>query len=220
MEPVGRPDSDITRPWSLVAATLLLGMLIFFGAVMPVEFGRDPLGVGRLTGLGKLHDDSSEVAFNGNAGSTTAHTYSSPFREDVIEIPLGYPGGGVGPYSLEYKLSMRAGDVVLYEWVATELEDGQRLEFDFHGHTLAGKKGEPITVATYEKADAAARRGSLVAPFDGIHGWYFANRTANTVKVRLKVSGIYGLIEPGQEGNEARIEPITAKTPSADNSGK
>jgi hypothetical protein len=206
-----RPDLSgnlsFSRLMILIGSTLLLAILIFVGAVLPVEFGRDPLSIGRLTGLDKLRDHPEEIAFEGDSGSAVAHTYDSPFRTDVIEIPLGYPGGGVGPYSLEYKVAMRTGDALLYEWEVIGLAEDERLEFDFHGHTLPDKRDTPIVVATYQKGAAIKQRGSLVAPFAGIHGWYFANRSPKPVTVRLKVSGAYELIAPGQDGNELGLVP-------------
>ena len=50
----------------------------------------------------------------------------------------------------------------------------------------------------YKKAGGAAHHGSLAAPFDGIHGWYYENRTARPVTVRLKLSGYYELIPPAK----------------------
>jgi hypothetical protein len=46
-----------------------------------------------------------------------------------------------------------------------------------------------------------------VAPFEGIHGWYFQNQSDKALTVHLKLSGFYDLIPPGEYGNEAKIEP-------------
>ena len=46
----------------------------------------------------------------------------------------------------------------------------------------------------YRKATGASENGSLVAPFDGTHGWYFKNDTARPVVVRLTIAGFYELI--------------------------
>ena len=39
-------------------------------------------------------------------------------------------------------------------------------------------------------------RGTLVAPFTGIHGWYLRNDTEAPIVVRLKVAGFYELLPP------------------------
>jgi hypothetical protein len=80
--------------------------------------------------------------------------------------------------------------------------------FDFHGHTVgADAKGGPVSVADYEKGSGDAAHGSLTAPVDGIHGWYFRNRSAKPIKIRLKLSGFYHLVPAGREGNLPGIEP-------------
>jgi hypothetical protein len=45
----------------------------------------------------------------------------------------------------------------------------------------------------YRKATGDREHGSLVAPFDGIHGWYYRNDTDMPIVVRLTVSGFYEL---------------------------
>jgi hypothetical protein len=62
-----------------------------------------------------------------------------------------------------------------------------------------------MTVATYKKATGTSQNGALTAPFDGIHGWYFQNQSINPVVVRVKISGFYELIPPGEAGNEAKV---------------
>lgn len=214
MEPFGYLNSDKVRPWLLLTATAGLAALTFVGVVLPVEFGRDPLGIGHLTGLDALHVNRHQSPFLDSNSSAAARHYSEPFREDDIEIKLGYPGGGIGPYSLEYKLAMRAGDVILYEWKASGFSDDSALTVDFHGHTAAPNDTDAktqVVVAEYHKSQAAEERGSLVAPFDGIHGWYFENRSTGPIAINLKVSGVYALIEPGQEGNQNGITPTGSR---------
>jgi hypothetical protein len=47
----------------------------------------------------------------------------------------------------------------------------------------------------YRKASGGTESGSLVAPFDGIHGWYLKNDANNAIVVRLDVAGFYDLLE-------------------------
>jgi len=42
---------------------------------------------------------------------------------------------------------------------------------------------------------------------DGIHGWYLQNQSAKAVVVKLRISGFYQLIAPGEAGNKAKILP-------------
>jgi len=107
-----------------------------------------------------------------------------PFRSDVIRVPLkaaADPGKG---HEVEYMVRMKTGDSLVYSW---ETAPGSDVWHEFHGHT-------PQTVTFYKKAGGTSHHGSLTAPFDGIHGWYFENRTKRPVSVRLRLSGYYELI--------------------------
>ena len=70
-----------------------------------------------------------------------------------------------------------------------EAPAGSDVWHEFHGHT-------PQTVTFYKKAAGVTHHGSLTAPFDGIHGWYFENRSKAPVTVRLRLSGFYEIIPP------------------------
>jgi hypothetical protein len=59
----------------------------------------------------------------------------------------------------------------------------------------------------YRQATGLNSNGALVAPFEGVHGWYFQNQSDKPLVVHLKLSGFYELIPPGEYGNEAKIEP-------------
>ena len=37
--------------------------------------------------------------------------------------------------------------------------------------------------------------GTLIAPFEGIHGWYFRNKNKEDVIVNLKLKGQYELFD-------------------------
>ena len=84
-----------------------------------------------------------------------------------------------------------------------DIPNPEEFYYDFHGHTLTSPA--EMTVATYKQATGTSANGALTAPFDGIHGWFFQNQSVNPVVVRVKISGFYELISPGQTGNEAGI---------------
>ena len=114
--------------------------------------------------------------------------YTTDYRTDVIDIPLG------SLEELEYKLGLNEGDSIVYQWDAVDLKDPALLYAEFHGHT------EPVNnvgdLMFYRKATGATERGKLVAPFTGIHGWYLRNDTEAPIVVRLKVAGFYELLPP------------------------
>jgi hypothetical protein len=119
--------------------------------------------------------------------------HAGAYRSDTIDIPLGADGG-----ALEYKLAMKAGDAIAYSWTAEGLADPFLLLSEFHGHTER-VGGAPGTLMFYRRAVGGEESGHLVAPFDGIHGWYLKNDSATPIVVELRVAGFYELI-PDQAG--------------------
>ena len=112
--------------------------------------------------------------------------YTTDYRTDVIEIPLG-------PLEeLEYKLGLNEGDAIVYQWDAVDLKDPEMLWAEFHGHTPPVNNAGDLMF--YRKATGATERGTLVAPFTGIHGWYLRNDGEQPIVVQLKVAGFYELL--------------------------
>ena len=201
------------KPKTLLLITgggLAAGTLIVLGAIMPAEYNLDPLGLGKLSGLARLWAPE-EKTWQPGADMDPAHSSNIPSARTVVEIPLG--ASDWPEAALEYKFAMKPGQTLLYKWQALN-EDGSPVtipvEFDFHGHTLA-KDGEEMTVANYRKNQALADEGALMAPFDGIHGWYFKNHAPDPIRIRLEVEGFYELVPPGQPGNEFRIQPLSGQ---------
>jgi hypothetical protein len=102
------------------------------------------------------------------------------FRTDTIELTLR-PNEGT-----EVKATMRAGDQMLYAWKA----DGE-LTFEFHGDP---KGAAADAYQSYAKGVQAAAEREFEAPFEGVHGWYWRNRTREPVTVRLETRGVYAKI--------------------------
>lgn len=115
-----------------------------------------------------------------------ARDHATIYRQDMTEIMVGAKGDPSGGDKLEYMINMKQGDHLAYTW---EVVEGGDFWHEFHGHT-------DDAVTFYKKASGAAHQGSLVAPFDGIHGWYFENRSDRPVIVRLRISGFYQRVEP------------------------
>ena len=190
--------------------TLLLAVLVVLGAILPAEFNRDPLGVGRLSGLSRLWaPEERNVETQGAA--PLAREYQTAYRTDVVEIPLGGFLDGADKSELEYKVRMRKGETLTYAWEVVGDIDPRDLRFDQHGHTTP-KPGEGMDVASYRQGHGLAQRGALTAPFDGIQGWQFVNAGDAAVVMRLRMSGFYELVPPGEPGNEARV---VANVPAA-----
>jgi hypothetical protein len=142
-----------------------------------------------VVGLALATAASSQVEWNEMPlADGVFREYTTDYRTDAIDIPLG-------PLEeLEYKLGLNEGDSIVYQWDAVDLKDPEKLYAEFHGHTPPVDNVGDLMF--YRKATGATERGTLVAPFTGIHGWYLRNDTEAPIVVRLKVAGFYELLPP------------------------
>jgi hypothetical protein len=186
-------------------SALAIAVLIVCGAILPAEFHRDPLGLGKLSGVARLWAPAEIQVESGSGAVPRSREYQRSFRNDIIEIPLtGFLGGRFGS-ELEYKVSLAKDATLIYEWEVIGTTEPRDFHFDFHGHTTPKLPTESMLVATYKQAFGLQQRGALTAPFDGIQGWLFSNSSDHPLVVRLKLSGFYDLIPSGQPGNEAGV---------------
>jgi len=211
------PGGHAAKPLSkgkilgLTAGGIIAGTLIVCGAILPAEYNRDPLGLGRLTGLDRLWAPA-EVEFDlASSAVPLVRDYDRTFRTDTVEIPLTSGDDRRRGNELEYKVHMNEGATLIYEWRVEPMANPEEFYYDFHGHTA--EEGEEMTVATYTQATGSAAQGALTAPFEGVHGWYFQNQSVEPVVVYLKISGFYDLIPCCEAGNESGI---VANVPAAE----
>ena len=113
------------------------------------------------------------------------HEQAAAYRHDTLDVTVA-PGD-----DLEVDLGMTRGAAIVYSWRVSS-PSGARVVSEFHGHTER-EPGKPGTLMFYRKANGSAESGSLVAPFDGVHAWYFRNDATTPVVIRLVVSGFYEL---------------------------
>lgn len=179
------------------AATTLVVLV-----VMPAEFGRDPTGFGRVTGLSKLSSHAEPAAEAASSAVAAALSYDRAFRSDLIEVPLVKKGDRAGYFELEYKVAMKKGQSFVYSW-AVDAAPGAQLYSDLHAETPK----PDARVIEFKQEDALASNGTLIAPVDGVYGWYWLNKSTGPVTVRLRLAGFYDLILPGAPGNAAGLEP-------------
>lgn len=118
----------------------------------------------------------------------TYRQYKGTHRTDTVDIPVR-PNGG----EIEYMVKMNQGESLVYSWRAVDIAAPEKLTSEFHGHTDRAP-GTTGTLIFYRKGSGGTENGSLVAPFDGIHGWYLKNDTDRPVVVRLTLAGFYEVI--------------------------
>lgn len=105
------------------------------------------------------------------------------WRTDVIDVPV--PAGK----GLEYKLTMKKGDGLVYTITYGELEHAGLMVVEFHGHTeQVDGVGD---LMYYSKGGGSEQSGVFTAPWDGIHGWYLKNDGDKDVVVKLELAGFY-----------------------------
>jgi hypothetical protein len=192
----------------LTGGALIVASVIAVCFVLPAEYHLDPLGVGKLVGLDRLAGSKEvevkPVATAGGAPAVPNHSYPVAWRSDVIDIPLASADVGEGS-ELEYKVRMKPGATLIYSWTVDAPAD--QFYSDFHGQTIPAKPGGDIKVATYRQEVGIKDNGSLIAPLDGVHGWYLQNQGVKPTTVHLKIAGFYELQPPGAIGNEVGIKP-------------
>ena len=162
---------------ALAAAAVLLVCV-----VLPAEYGLDPLRTGEVLGLGPLAEAKRVQAANARTEGSFMHAHPNKHRTVRIEI-------NVKPREeLEYKAKLAAGEALLYSWTT---RGGGPVHYEFHGEPTEGEwpKGYFRSYEVVESADTA--NGSFVAPFTGMHGWYWRNLSDEPLTIVLEVSGYF-----------------------------
>ena len=152
------------------------------------------VAVGAVSVEGAMAQQWNEIAAP-TGKEAVSRTYPASYRTDVFDVRVRGNGGEV-----EYMIKMNAGETVVYSWEVPNIADPQAFMTEFHGHTEpVGGRGD---LMFYEKAAGAKAAGSLIAPWQGTHGWYWQNKSEAPVVVRLRTAGFYELI-PNQPGASA-----------------
>jgi hypothetical protein len=174
--------------WLSVLALLVIAVLVVT-VVLPAETGRDPTGVGQrlgLTEMGRIKVALANGAVaDGAAAVPAARTKrvsigaaGSRWRDSMV-ITL-QPTEGI-----EVKMSMRTAQTALYAWTTS----GDEVYFNMHGEPPDPPKD--YAAHRYGKGTSAGESGELVAAFDGVHGWFWRNRSDLPVTITLRTGGEY-----------------------------
>jgi len=105
---------------------------------------------------------------------------SNPYRTDVMEIVV--PAGR----GLEVKTHLAKGAALAYAWKTSK---GETVLHDFHGEPVDAEDDE--FESFIEDKAASESRGVLIAPFSGLHGWYWKNTSSAPITLVLQASGFY-----------------------------
>ncbi len=170
----GGPPSG-KKLWVGVAAAIAAAAVFFILFVLPAEFGVDPTGAGEATGLTGLATPEMTELERGALRTGVLTLQDEALRVERREFVIE-------PFeSIEYKYTMDEGAPLAFSWRATD-----ELHYDLHSHPFDG--GEAMTEG-YGVGDAREQTGLYVAAFEGIHGWYWQNRTLEPVTLTLNAAG-------------------------------
>lgn len=167
------------------AAAIAAAGAILVTAVLPSEYGIDPLGTGAALGLLAISNPVQEENIAPPPGASeftpvqknSVANYGAAYQTDTVEFVLD-------PYEyVEYKYHLEEGASMIFAWTASAA-----VIHDFHGEPDAGPKGAETS---YDKRDASQANGSFVAPFTGIHGWYWENPGGDRITVKIASAGFY-----------------------------
>jgi hypothetical protein len=183
-----------------LGAAILVAGLILVMFILPAEFAVDPLGTGARLGLLPLGEVGQQVAaLEANAAASGGAArqgailvgQEKPFQQESVDFKLAPREG------MEYKYRLDKGEALLYSWSATAPVD-----YELH----AEPDGAPAGYAqSYEKKSASnGASGTLTAPFPGIHGWYWENKTNQEVTVTLKTAGYYNISHEFRSGQPTK----------------
>jgi hypothetical protein len=181
-------------------AAAIVAAIVLLTAVLPAEFGIDPTGLGAAMGLTALNEPTRTIAVTDVIGGNESvveleipdygepvplpnpavhQSEDAPPRSDQFTVTIPAEG------ETEIKTVLRTGKVVVYAWRT----DRGTIYSDFHGHNP--EFGDDFWVRYEEHQEGSGQSGSLVAPFDGEHGWYWLNYNDFPVTVTLDVTGFY-----------------------------
>ena len=185
-----------------VVIALVVAAVILVTAVLPAEYGIDPTGIGHALRLDELKAPTSRTievkdvlggnervreieipAFNEPVPLPNPAVHQSEDRPiQTRTVTLTLKAG----QETEIKTVLRTNKVIVYTWHS----EGGPAYCDLHGHDPAA--GNEFFVRYREDQEGATDvTGSLVAPFDGEHGWYWLNINDVPVTITLTVTGFF-----------------------------
>ena len=167
---------------------LVIALIVLFVAILPAEYGIDPLHTGAALGLTELSGSTNakpQPALIPAGGqplpSPTLNLQPSNYKVDTQQLSL-HAGDGV-----EIKYHMPKGAMMVYSWKANG-----KVMFEFHGEP--DQKPNPDYYDSYELDDKVGKdqsHGSFIAPSTGIHGWFWENKGDKNVELKLTVAGFF-----------------------------
>jgi hypothetical protein len=196
-------DREVPSTAKLIKSTILAAIaagVLLVTVVMPSEYGIDPTGVGNAIGLKRMGEIKVSLAEEAAADAAK----DTQIVEAVIEVEDAPPAPQTVAENVvaqnhemsvtlapdegtEIKVVMLKGAKVNYVWET----NGGKANFDVH----ADSKELDINYHNYSKGSDVKSEGTLIAAFNGSHGWFWRNRTKEPLTITLKTNGEYSSIK-------------------------
>ena len=180
------------------AVALVVAAILLVTIVLPAEYGIDPLGFGETTGLIALSEATPPPIVADESGPVRPQP--ADYKVDTRQFSLEPFGGYV-----EYKYELDAGATMLYTWTATG-----EINFDFHTEP----EGLPPSASdSFERGTASEGRGTYIAPYAGIHGWFWENDEEDVVTVTVTTAGFYSAAKEFRDDGTSSDHPVQDLVP-------
>ncbi|MDR0780758.1 MAG: hypothetical protein LBF16_08700 [Pseudomonadales bacterium] len=195
------PSTSKPRLLRATLGSLVVAMFLLVVVVLPAEYGIDPTGFGRFSGLNALATPPARTIALTDVigGNQTLREVAVPDTREPTPLPnpAVFQDQAQAPVTrtlsivlepdaeTEVKLKMQEGKVALFSW---QVDQGM-VYVDMHGHDPSF--GPDFFVRYKEEDEGTGGNGSLTAPFSGEHGWFWLNYNEFPVTITLTVSGYF-----------------------------
>ncbi|MEO6151784.1 MAG: hypothetical protein ABIP24_01385 [Croceibacterium sp.] len=168
--------------------------------VLPAELGIDLTGFGEktgLTGLAKSGTGANIYLERGRKRTDVLYPLKAGAQPDEAALRANLAAKGLAsptavrtdhwqyqllPYeSIEMKYRMAQGQPMQFAWKTSA-------PVHFDEHSVPDQGGNPMT-ESFVIADAASQSAVYMAPFTGIHGWFWQNQSLEAVSLTVDAAG-------------------------------
>lgn len=213
-------DRDLPSTPKLIKSTLLAivgAAFLLVAVVMPAEYGIDPTGLGKVTGLQTMGEIKMSLAKEAEAEQLAAERAvnqempvavvdeDAPSEQLLAENMAVAPAtqtdaapevgltAGIRKDTMTVELAPDEGSEIKVDLKKGEVvryswsSNAGKANFDIH----ADSKPLKIKYHGYGKGSAVTDEGTIEAAFDGSHGWFWRNRSGAPLTVTLETEGPY-----------------------------
>jgi hypothetical protein len=224
--PVTLPSARQIAIGSAVAIGVAAVAMVFF--ILPAELGVDLTGFGEktgLTGLAQKGPAANIYLERGLKRKNVLFPLDAAARPDEASLRATLAAKGITapadtrfssdhweyellPYAgIEMKYRLAQGEPMIFTWRAAVPHQNDM-------HSVPDQVDDAAT-ESFAIADAPSQTAVYVAPFSGIHGWYWQNQTLDPVTVSVDATGAFtGAVIFDQAGEHPR--ELAASGPRAD----